>query len=103
MTGSLELGADNHGPDWKKIPFERSQPGAKYDVFIEGANHMSFIAAKTPLSGRPAQGDSILGFTNAASLAFWDAYLKGDPAGKNYLQSDALPEFSHSFVRLSRR
>ena len=103
MTGSLDLGADNHGPDWKKIPFERSQPGAKYHVFIEGANHMSFIAAKTLLPGRAAQGDSILGFTNAASLAFWDAYLKGDPAGKNYLQSDALPEFSHSVVKLSRR
>src|ERR1700675_4444685 len=73
MTGSLDLGAENHGPDWKKIPFERSQPGAKYHVFIEGANHMSFIAAKTLLPGRAAQGDSILGFTNSASLAFWDA------------------------------
>jgi hypothetical protein len=103
MTGSLDLGAGIQGPDWKKIPFERSQPGAKYHVFIEGANHMSFISAKTFLPGRAAQGDSILGFTNAASLAFWDAYLKADPAAKIYLESDALPEFSHSVVRLSRR
>jgi predicted dienelactone hydrolase len=103
MTGSLDLGADNHGPDWKKIPFERSQPGAKYHVFIEGANHMSFISAKTVLPGRAAQGDSILGFTNAASLAFWDAYLKADPGARSYLESDALPEFSHSVVKLSRR
>jgi predicted dienelactone hydrolase len=103
MTGSLDLGAGNQGPDWKKIPFERSQPGAKYHVFIEGANHMSFIRAKTVLPGRATEGDSILGFTNAASLAFWDAYLKADPAAKIYLQSDALPEFSHSVVKLSRR
>ncbi len=103
MTGSLDLGAENHGPDWKKIPFERSQPGAKYHVFIDGANHMSFITAKTLLPGRAAQGDSILSFTNAASLAFWDAYLKGDPDAKNYLQSEALPEFSHGVVKLSRR
>ena len=103
MTGSLDLGAGNQGPDWKKIPFERSQPGDKYHTFIEGANHMSFISAKTFLPGRATQDDSILGFTNAASLAFWDAYLKADPAAKNYLQSDALPEFSHSVVRLSRR
>ena len=103
MTGSLDLGAENHGPDWKKIPFERSQPGAKYHVFIEGANHMSFINAKTLLPGRAAQGDSILGFTNSASLAFWDAYLKADAAAKSYLLSDALPEFSHGVVKLSRR
>jgi|HubBroStandDraft_6_1064221.scaffolds.fasta_scaffold18765_5 predicted dienelactone hydrolase len=103
MTGSLDLGAENHGPDWKKIPFERSQPGAKYHVFIEGANHMSFINAKTLLPGRTAQGDSILGFTNSASLAFWDAYLKADAGAKSYLLSDALPEFSHGVVKLSRR
>ena len=102
MTGSLDLGAGNQGPDWKKIPFERSQPGGKYHVFIQGASHMSFITAKTS-PGRARQGDSILGYTNCASLAFWDAYLKADPAAKIYLQSDALPEFSHSVVKLSRR
>lgn len=103
MTGSLDLGAGNQGPEWKKIPFERSQPGAKYHVFIDGANHMSFISAKTILPGRAAQGDSILGYTNAASLAFWDAYLKADPAAKNYLQSDALQDFSHASVKIFRR
>jgi predicted dienelactone hydrolase len=103
MTGSLDLGAGNQGPEWKKVPFERSQPGAKYHVFIDGANHMSFINAKTILPGRPAQGDSILGYTNAASLAFWDAYLKADSAARNYLQSDALPDFSRASVKIFRR
>jgi predicted dienelactone hydrolase len=103
MTGSLDLGAGNQGPDWKKIPFERSQPGAKYHIFMQGANHMSFIGAKTFLTARASQGDSILGYTNAASLAFWDAYLKSDSAAKNYLQSDALPDFSHASVKIFRR
>lgn len=103
MTGSLDLGAGNQGPDWKKIPFERSQPGAKYHVFIQGANHMSFINAKTLLPAHASQSDSILGYTNAASLAFWDAYLKADSAAKNYLQSDALPDFSHASVKIFRR
>jgi predicted dienelactone hydrolase len=102
MTGSLDLGAGNQGPDWKKIPFARSQPGGKFHVFIQGANHMSFINRKTT-PGRAALGDSILGYTNCASLAFWDAYLKADPAAMIYLQSDALPEFSHRVVKLSRR
>ena len=102
MTGSLDLGAGSHSPNWKKIPFERSQAGGKYHVFIQGANHMSFIALKTS-PRRSAQGDSILVYTNCASLAFWDAYLKADPAAHNYLQSDALPEFSRAAVKLSRR
>jgi hypothetical protein len=55
------------------------------------------------LPGRSAQSDSIVGYTNCASLAFWDAYLKADPAAKIYLQSDALPEFSRAAVKLSRR
>jgi predicted dienelactone hydrolase len=103
MTGSLDLGAGNQGPEWKKIPFERSRPGAKYHVFIQGANHMSFINSKTLFPAHATQGDSILGYTNSASLAFWDAYLKADTAAKNYLQSDALPAFSQAAVKLSRR
>jgi hypothetical protein len=69
---------------------------------MQGASHRSFIIQETP-PGRAAEGDAILGYTNCALLAFWDAYLKADPTAKIYLQSDALPEFSHSVVKLSRR
>jgi predicted dienelactone hydrolase len=103
VTGSLDRGANRQGPDWKKIPFDRSQPGDKYHVFIEGANHMSFITTKTLLPSRAAQGEAILAYTNAASLAFWDAYLKSDPAAQNYLRSDALPDFSKGTVKLFHR
>jgi hypothetical protein len=64
---------------------------------------MSFINARTLLPAHASEGDSILGYTNAASLAFWDAYLKADSAAKNYLQSDALPDFSHGSVKIFRR
>jgi hypothetical protein len=96
------LGAGNQGPDWKKIPFERSQPGGKYHLFMQGASHRSFITQKTS-PGHAAEGDAIRGYTDCASLAFQDASWKADPAAKIYLQSDALPEFSHSVVKLSRR
>jgi len=103
ITGSL----DNLGPlanaAWHKIPFERSQPGDKYEVFIQGASHMSFISAETVNSARSSQAAAILGYTNSASLAFWDAYLKDDPAAKNFLQSDALERSSHGAAKLSRR
>jgi predicted dienelactone hydrolase len=103
MTGSLDRGAGEQDPEWRKIPFERSQPGDKYHVFIQGANHMSFVSAKTLLPARAARNESILGYTNSASLAFWDAYLKADRAARSYLQSDALSNSTHGAVKLSRR
>jgi predicted dienelactone hydrolase len=103
MTGSLDNGATHQGPGWKKIPFDRSQPGDKYHLFIEGANHMSFITPQTLLPARGAQAEAILGYTNSASLAFWDAYLKNDATAKQYLHSDALQNSSNGAAKLSRR
>ncbi len=103
MTGSLDSLGPVASPAWHKTPFDRSQPGDKYHLFIEGANHMSFITAQTLLPARAAQAEAILGYTNSASLAFWDAYLKGNARAKQYLQSDALEKSSHGAVRLSRR
>jgi predicted dienelactone hydrolase len=103
ITGSL----DNLGPlasvAWHKVPFEHSQAGDKYEVFIQGASHMSFITAETANSARSSQAAAILGYTNSAALAFWDAYLKDDPAAKQFLQSDALERSSHGAAKLSRR
>jgi predicted dienelactone hydrolase len=103
ITGSL----DNLGPQanaaWHKIPFERSRPGDKYELFIQGASHMSFITAETANSARSSHAAAILGYTNSASLAFWDAYLKNDAAAKKFLQSDGLERSSHGAAKLSRR
>jgi hypothetical protein len=48
-------------------------------------------------------GGAIFEYTNAASLAFWDAYLKGDARAKSYLQSDALEKSSYGAAKFSRR
>ena len=103
MTGSLDNGVNREGPGWRRIPFDRSEPGDKYHVLIEGADHMSFITPKTLSPARAAHGDAIFGYTNSAALAFWDAYLKGDTNAKQYLQSNALTEFSHGAVVISKR
>jgi predicted dienelactone hydrolase len=103
ITGSL----DNLGPlansAWHKIPFERSHPDDKYEVFIQGASHISFITAETVNSARSSRAAAILGYTNSASLAFWDAYLKEDPSARRFLQSDALERSSHGAAKFSRR
>jgi predicted dienelactone hydrolase len=104
MTGSLDSLGPAASPAWHKIPFDRSQPGGdKYHLFIEGANHMSFITPRALLPGRAEQGGAIFDYTNSAALAFWDAYLKGDARAKSYLQSGALEKSSHGAVKLSRR
>jgi predicted dienelactone hydrolase len=103
MTGSLDSLGPVASPAWHKTPFERSQPGDKYHLFIEGANHMSFIMPRALLPGRAEQGGNIFDYTNSASLAFWDAYLKGDARAKSCLQSDALEKSSRGTVKLSRR
>ena len=103
VTGSMDPGEEEQKPEWREIPFERSQPGDKYQVFIQGGENISFVSARSFSPGRTAGGMSILGYANSASLAFWDTYLKGDAKAKMYLQSDALPDFSHGAVRLTRR
>ena len=103
ITGSLDSLGPVASPEWRKIPFERSQAGNKYHLFIEGANHMSFITPDTLLASRAEQGRAIFEYTNSAALAFWDAYLKGEERAKGFLESDALEKFSHGTAKLSRR
>ena len=64
---------------------------------------MSFITPRPFLPGRAEQGGNIFDYTNSASLAFWDAYLKGDARAKQYLQSHALEKSSRGAVKFSHR
>jgi predicted dienelactone hydrolase len=116
MTGTLDRGARGQGPDWRLEPYKFSPPGDKYAVNIEGAHHFSF-------SGRAAEGGgwtaprgllpasmpagidekAVFDYVKVATLAFWDAYLKGDPAAKAYLKSDSLPTYSKGAVKLERK
>lgn len=88
MTGSRDRGAEGEGPAWREDPFRLSPPGNKYLVFIDGANHLTFAGLPTPL-GRWRRKMAAI---QAASLAFWDAYLKEDAPAKAWLASGSLEE-----------
>lgn len=103
VTGSLDSLGPVASPAWHKTPFDRSVAGDKYHVFIRGADHMSFISARTVSTARAPQSRAILDYTNSATLAFWDAYLKGDKNAKLFLDSSKLEAQSHNAVKLSRR
>ena len=98
VYGSLDFGSQRRTPDWRSQPFSYSPPGDKYDVELKGATHMTFTGPR----GGGAE-DKLFQCARMEALAFWDAYLKGDPAAKRYLDSDALNQFCEGKARIGRK
>jgi predicted dienelactone hydrolase len=120
MTGSKDTGRAGQSPEWRLEPYKFSPAGDKYAVFIEGANHLSFtgrwagggqggagagglLARRFDRLAEGTDQRAIFDDVKQASLAFWDAYLKGDARAKEYLKSDALTRASGGAARLSRK
>ncbi|HUK65227.1 MAG TPA: hypothetical protein VLV17_00260 [Anaeromyxobacteraceae bacterium] len=82
MYGSLDFGPFGEPPSWRNEAFEKAPPGDKYDVELEGANHMKF-AGFAVAGERP---DRTFQSVKYDTLAFWDAYLKRDPIARRYLK-----------------
>ena len=99
MYGSLDLGTQRRTPTWRSQPFYKGPPGDKYDVELKGATHMTFVGPFFK-SGHETM---LFKCTKLETVAFWDAYLKGDPAAKAYLASDALAQFSHGAARVDMK
>ena len=90
----------------RRVPFERSQPGDKYELSIEqdhSAVRRVKNAAAIPQDGDIGEEDSASALVHSAALAFWDAYLKHDVMARRYLQSDMLEKASKGNVKLERR
>lgn len=71
---------------WRKEPFDRSSAGNKYELFLDGAHHMSFGGRLGP--------DWMTDAIKVAVLAFWDANLKEINEAREYLHSDNLVQFA---------
>jgi predicted dienelactone hydrolase len=108
ITGGHDLAPRKFAaPAWHKAPFEGSQPGDKYELFVQGDNESSLVSEGSSNPADSTQNVLRSGATatqiHAATLAFWDAYLKHDVAAKRYLQSDALVKTSRGTLTLERR
>ncbi len=95
VTGSLDRGALGQGPEWRRDTFLLSPPGDKFMMFIHGADHGSFVGPPTVRAPRlglrrrsaaDAEGDAIFTAVQAATLAFWDAFLKDDAGALQWLR-----------------
>lgn len=115
MTGTEDRGmTEEETPEWRREGFIFSPPGDKYLVVIEGARHATFTGRLLPpreelrmpdtmdpydprrldpaqrpsrntTMGDPLRERNLFGVVKIASLAFLDAYLKGEPSAKQFL------------------
>lgn len=116
MTGSRDTGAtERETVEWRQLAFELVPVGDKWLVTIEGAGSPTFTGVAAPLPqqtignvtpnprvvGLPPQSEQerinrnrnagvsqrvLFGQVRALMLAFFDNYLKGNSAGRDFLQ-----------------
>ncbi len=86
MTGTNDdspLG--DQTPESRRRVYPALPPGDKYELVLNDAEHSVFTDRRLPGEAKPRRPEhhrSIL----ALSTAFWDAYLRDDPAAKTWLQ-----------------
>jgi dienelactone hydrolase len=93
MTGSNDISQRTGNPaDWRTHPYRYSSPGEKYLLWVEGLRWTYggiFGPGGTDLSERELFPNHLI-YTRTVTLAFWDAYLKGDAGAEAYLKSGRL-------------
>lgn len=115
MTGSNDRSGQQHDAVWRKDPYIYGPAGDKYFVSIEGAGHMAFAGGQgmddqvvmineptyRDQQGRYSQPQSrgvypglessrrAFDAIKMTTLAFWDAFLKGEATGRDYLNGSA--------------
>lgn len=103
VTGSEDRGRNAEGPEWRTEPFTHAPAGNKYLVFIRGATHMSMVHPQGAPRLDPAGQVEVWDAVRAASLVFWDAYLKKDERDRDRLDSGALERAWPGRVKFSKK
>ncbi|MGH3928957.1 MAG: alpha/beta hydrolase family protein [Pseudonocardiaceae bacterium] len=100
--------SDGDFPHERRDPYEYMQPGDKHLLWIDhpGAEHTVFAGGTDACIRTTADKplcDSMQDWLASAVLAFFDAHLRGDQAGIDYLASDALAQVSSGLVELTTK
>lgn len=86
----------------RRIPFDRSARADRLLVTFEGGDHMVFAGAKRVFDGGPL--DPIIhSVVRSASLAFWEATLRGDAEAARWLWGGGLADLVGSHGALETR
>jgi predicted dienelactone hydrolase len=65
MSGTKDRGIGGQPPEWRTQPFQHMPGGGKYQVIVNGADHLTF-----------ATGGRFRACILQETTAFWDTYLK---------------------------
>ena len=114
ITGSYDTGVYEQPAIWRQDAYHLSPAGDKYLLFIEGANHNSFMGhhVSKKEDARPLQregetdqqaGEAIFANTQTTTLRFLDAYLKDDLKAKQYLKDNQIEKDSAGRSKMSLR
>jgi predicted dienelactone hydrolase len=98
MTGTRDMGVGGLNPDMRIKPYELVHSVHKYAIVLQGGVHMTFTGMPAKTGVEPAV---LFETVEAASTAFWDAYLKNSEAAQTYLHSPALVDFSGGRAKLT--
>ena len=72
--------------------FEHSQGPEQHLLILEDGDHMVYNGSRGQLADNPKR-DIHEKIIKLASLAFWDAYLKGDESAKEWLTNDGFSQW----------
>lgn len=76
----------------RQLPFQHSKSADAYLTVFQNGDHMVFSGWRR---GAPVASDERnFALIQQSTLAFWDAYLKGDNAAKTWLQNDYAKELA---------
>lgn len=92
MTGTKDSSPiGNSGPEDRRIPFDHMTGVDEYLITFKDGDHMIFSGrTRKNLLGSGEKDAHFQKFIKMSSLAFWDAYLKGDAQAKAWLANGAF-------------
>ncbi|NMC19863.1 MAG: hypothetical protein GYA33_05520 [Thermogutta sp.] len=106
MTGTLDASpiGDTRAAD-RRIPFDRISHAEQYLIVFRDGDHMIFSGRSRILGGLEARSKDaeFQRLIRAASLAFWDAYLREDGEARRWLAEGGLKDRLGDLGTLERK
>ena len=93
MTGTLDISPlGGVMVEQREEPFMHAGAGGQHLVVLEGGDHMVFAGSRGKLAENPLRHrhEDII---KVLSLAFWDAYLRDDPAARAWLCGEGVRDY----------
>lgn len=88
ITGTKDVIEDT--ADLRRVPYDNIHNADQYLVTFKNADHIVFSGKR--LTGKELPGDTTINDdTLICTTAFWDAYLRDDPAAKKWLAGEEFP------------